>query len=75
MADSGFGTTITFSSGFFAEILSVDGPDLSRDPTSSRASWSNSSRMSPGWPARLAGLSTALRYLTVGIVSLPVRPW
>ncbi len=32
MADSGFGTTITFSSGFFAEILSVDGPDLSRDP-------------------------------------------
>lgn len=32
MADSGFGTTIAFSSGFFAEILSVDGPDLSRDP-------------------------------------------
>ena len=32
MADSGFGTSITFASGFFAEILSVDGPDLSRDP-------------------------------------------
>tara|TARA_B100000029_G_scaffold269360_1_gene264694 strand:- start:2063 stop:2431 length:369 start_codon:yes stop_codon:yes gene_type:complete len=31
MADSGFGTTITFSSGFFAEIISVDGPDLSRE--------------------------------------------
>tara|TARA_Y100000593_G_scaffold24322_1_gene48476 strand:- start:87 stop:455 length:369 start_codon:yes stop_codon:yes gene_type:complete len=31
MADSGFGTTISFSSGFFAEIISVDGPDLSRE--------------------------------------------
>lgn len=31
MADSGFGTTITFSSGFFAEIISVDGPDLTRE--------------------------------------------
>lgn len=31
MADSGFGTTITFSSGYFAEIISVDGPDLSRE--------------------------------------------
>ena len=32
MADSGFGTSITFACGVFAEILSVDGPDLSRDP-------------------------------------------
>jgi len=32
MADSGFGTTITFSTGFFAEVISVDGPDLSREP-------------------------------------------
>ena len=31
MADSGFGTPIAFSSGFFAEIISVDGPDLSRE--------------------------------------------
>jgi len=30
-ADSGFGTTITFSTGYFAEIISVDGPDLSRE--------------------------------------------
>ena len=30
MADSGFGTTITFSSGFFAEILSVDPPSMER---------------------------------------------
>lgn len=30
MALTGFGTTITFSSGFFAEIRSVDGPEVSR---------------------------------------------
>lgn len=30
MADSGFGVTITFSSSFFAEILSVDPPSMSR---------------------------------------------
>lgn len=30
MADTGFGISITFASGFFAEILSVDGPGLDR---------------------------------------------
>ena len=32
MADSGFGVSITFSSTFFAEILSVNPPSLSRAP-------------------------------------------
>jgi len=31
MADSGFGTTVSFESGFLAEIISVDGPDVSRE--------------------------------------------
>ena len=30
MADSGFGVAITFQTGFFAEILSVDPPNMTR---------------------------------------------
>lgn len=30
--DSGFGVTITFDSGFFAEITNVTTPDMNRDP-------------------------------------------
>lgn len=30
-ADTGFGITITFASGFFAQIRNVDGPDMSRE--------------------------------------------
>lgn len=30
MADSGFGTTITFASGFLAEIRTINGPSISR---------------------------------------------
>lgn len=31
MADTGFGTTITFSSGFLAEIRNITGPSMSRE--------------------------------------------
>lgn len=31
MADTGFGTTITFDSGFLAEIRSINGPSISRE--------------------------------------------
>lgn len=30
-ADTGFGITITFSTGFLAQIRNVDGPDMSRN--------------------------------------------
>ena len=45
MADSGFGTTITFSSGFCAEIISGDGPDLSREPIDTTHMGTTSGRM------------------------------
>lgn len=31
MADTGFGTTITFSTGFIAEIRNITGPSMSRE--------------------------------------------
>lgn len=31
MADTGFGTTITFASGFLAEIRNITGPSMSRE--------------------------------------------
>lgn len=45
MADSGFGTTITFSTGYFAEIISVDGPDLSREAIDTTHMGTTSGRM------------------------------
>jgi len=39
--DVGAGIALTFNSGFFAEILSVDGPSLTRDPVETTHSTSS----------------------------------
>ena len=45
MADSGFGVTITFESGFFAEIRSVNWSGISRAPLDTTHSGTSSGNM------------------------------